>query len=210
MRLSRPKNAFKYPDADGAVFAQHEIMKPIDFRASNLPMAGYAFRGNRRKYEGEQAQFMAQLAKTSHPKMEVMAGGGAILAKTGKRVSKKEAELIATTAERPEVAAIAEAGPSNAASAVAAAVAEDDAEMEAEEEHPEVTLETPPVEAANMTESDHLRRPLEKDTRKAERNRPRANATKKKAKVLSKPDAAAASSSKAAPKKKQSPKGKAK
>merc|ERR1719222_895490 len=93
VRLSRPKNAFKYPDAEGAVFAQHEIMKPIDFRASNLPMAGYAFRGNRRKYEGEQAQFMAQLAKTSHPEMEVLAGGGAVLATTGRKVSVKEAEL---------------------------------------------------------------------------------------------------------------------
>merc|ERR1719491_1061328 len=116
-KLLKPKNAFKYPDAEGAVFAQHEIMKPIDFRSSNLPMAGFAFRGNRRKYEGEQAEFMSNLAKSSHPKMEVMAGGGAILAKTGQKVSKHEAELLATAAVRPEVAAVAEAGPARASCA---------------------------------------------------------------------------------------------
>merc|ERR1712070_412706 len=97
VRLLRPKNAFKYPEAEGAVFAQHEIMKPIDFRASHLPMAGYTYRGNRRKYEGEQAEYMSSLSK-QHPKMEVMAGGGAILAKTGQKVSMREAEVMATVA----------------------------------------------------------------------------------------------------------------
>merc|ERR1719207_143252 len=90
VRLTSPKNAFKYPDAEGAVFAQHEIMKPIDYRSSHLPMAGYTYRGNRRKYTGEQAEYMANLAKNSHPKMEVMAGGGVILAKTGQRISVRE------------------------------------------------------------------------------------------------------------------------
>merc|ERR1719476_144940 len=104
--LSRPKNAFKYPTSDASVFPQHEIMKPIDFRAQNLPMAGYVFRGNRRKYVGEQAEFMEQLKKTSHPKMEVLAGGGAILARDGRRVSMHEAEILATAAAgRPEAAA---------------------------------------------------------------------------------------------------------
>merc|ERR1712224_687461 len=95
------------------------------------------------------------LAKNSHPKMEVMAGGGAILAKTGKRVSMREAELIATGAERPEVAAMAEAGPSNASSAVAAAMAEE-ADMQvadSDEDSPEIT-----------GEADHTRRPVVKDT----------------------------------------------
>jgi len=180
VKLARPKNAFKYPDAEGAVFAQHELMKPIDFRAQNLPMAGYAFRGNRRKYQGEQAEFMTNLAKSSHPEMEVLAGGGAVLAKTGKKVSKYEAAIIATSADRPEVAALAESGPSKAACAVAAAVAQDDAESEEADQ----TL----VEPEDMTEADHLRRPLVKDTRKAQRNRPRSNAVKKKTKVLSRPD----------------------
>lgn len=70
--VDRPKNAFKYPDSDDAVFPQHEVhvlcqnrarsgvallqvMKPVDFRAQNLPMAGTVFRGNRRKYSNEEA-----------------------------------------------------------------------------------------------------------------------------------------------------------
>lgn len=125
--LSRPKNAFKYPEADDAVFPQHEVMKPIDFRASRLPIAGFAFRGNRRKYTPEEAEYIKQIAKTAHPKMEVLAGGGAILAKTGERVSKQEAELMATRINRPHAAALLEAGPPSAASAIASAAAEDNA-----------------------------------------------------------------------------------
>merc|ERR1719356_1959852 len=113
VRLATPKNAFKYPDAEGACFPQHEVWKPIDFRAQNLPMAGYVFRGNRRKYNTEETEYMTNLAK-SHPKMEGLGGGGAILAKTGQKISKKEAELLATRAVRPEVAAIAESSPANA------------------------------------------------------------------------------------------------
>merc|ERR1712129_340256 len=181
VRLTSPKNAFKYPDAEGAVFAQHEIMKPIDFRSSHLPMAGYAYRGNRRKYVGEQAEYMENLAKSSHPKMEVMAGGGAILAKTGQRISAIEAQLIATRAVNPEIAAVYEAGASRASSAVAAAVAEDEAEAM---EVPEPGNEELPGRA----DADHTRRPLVKDTTRANRlattgNRPRANATKKKTKA---------------------------
>lgn len=177
VRLTSPKNAFKYPDAEGAVFAQHKIYKPIDFRSSHLPMAGFAYRGNRRKYEGEQAEYMKNLAKNSHPKMEVTAGGGAILAKTGQRISMKEAELIATRAVRPEIAAIAEAGPPSASSAVAAAVAEDSAATAMDVAVPDSDEELP-----GRAEADHLRRPIVKDTTRATRNRPRANAVTNKLK----------------------------
>jgi len=179
--LLQPKNAFKYPNAEGAVFSQHEMWKPLDFRASHLPMAGYAYRGNRRKYTGEQAEYMENLKKSSHPKMQVMAGGGAVLAKTGQRISKREAAILATAAVRPEVAAIAEAGPSNASSAVAAAMAEDSASQPVPGESDDEDLdETKP----GVTGSDHLRRPVVKDTTKKARqvtgNKPRANQTKKK------------------------------
>merc|ERR1711865_1002168 len=86
-------------------------------------MAGYTYRGNRRKYEGEQADYMEKLSK-AHPKVEVMAGGGAIVAKTGQRVSLFEADIIATRAERPEAAAQAAAQalePARVSSAEAAA-----------------------------------------------------------------------------------------
>lgn len=189
--LLRPKNAFKYPDAEGAVFAQHEIMKPIDFRASHLPMAGYTFRGNRRKYEGDQADYMKNLAKKSHPKMEVMAGGGAILAKTGQKISKKQAEILATAAIRPEVAAIAEAGPSNASSAVAAAVAEDSSSPAANLPVAD-SDDSSDDDDMGKDEADHLRRPVVKDTTRGQRgNRPRAQTTKKKTKVAPKSKAAA-------------------
>jgi len=181
VRLSTPKNAFKYPDAEGAVFPQHEVMKPIDFRAQHLPMAGYVFRGNRRKYDKEETEYMSNLAKT-HPKMEVLGGGGAILAKTGQKVSKKEAELVATRALRPEVAAIAESSPASASNAVAAAIAEKsdqstnasigDMKMDCDDRGDD----------AKKVDADNSRRPLSKDTTKTQRQRPRANAVKKKAK----------------------------
>jgi len=71
----KPKNAFLHPGVDGSEFPQHAVVKPIDFRAQNLPMAGYAFRGNRRKYDAEQAAYMDNLKK-KHPHMEILAGGG--------------------------------------------------------------------------------------------------------------------------------------
>jgi hypothetical protein len=177
VRLLKPKNAFKYPETEGACFPQHEIMKPIDFRASNMPMAGYTFRGNRRKYDGEQAEYMKNLALTSHPKMEVLAGGGAILAKTGKRVSRKESELIATAAVRPEVAAIEMAGPADASSAVAAALAEEDAEQMSADSVPVAESD------ANKVDADNSRRPLVKDTSRTQRQRARPNSVKKKTKA---------------------------
>mmetsp|Transcript_109164 Transcript_109164/g.319525 ORF Transcript_109164/g.319525 Transcript_109164/m.319525 type:complete len:336 (-) Transcript_109164:126-1133(-) len=206
--FTKPKNAFKYPSDATSVFPQHEIMKPIDFRSSHMPVAGYAFRGNRRKYDGEQADYMANLAKTSHPEMEVLAGGGAVLSQSGKRVSMREAEILATSATNPEAAAAAVATPASAASAVAAATeagagAGGDVEMApasreasaavaaadaaagpaaapAEEEEDEKEEEEPENEA------DHSRVPVLKDTRRAKRtadHRPRSNAVKKKTKV---------------------------
>lgn len=117
--LKKPKNAFKYPEAEGACFPQHELVKPIDYRAEKLPIAQYAFRGNRRKYSPEEQEYMKNLQKTCHPKMEVLAGGGTILAKTGKRVSLQEAAL------EQEANAAAMAIPASSAAAVAAAIAED-------------------------------------------------------------------------------------
>eukprot|EP00933_Yihiella_yeosuensis_P000226 TRINITY_DN10036_c0_g1_i1.p1 TRINITY_DN10036_c0_g1~~TRINITY_DN10036_c0_g1_i1.p1 ORF type:complete len:274 (-),score=76.43 TRINITY_DN10036_c0_g1_i1:145-966(-) len=174
--LSTPKNAFKYPDAEDAVFPQHEVIKPIDFRAQNLPMAGTVFRGNRRKYNDEEMQ-MLETMKKSHPKMQVMAGGGAILAKTGKRVSLKEAALIATKVNKPEVAKVAEEELESAAvssTAPADPVADDESMSDVEggaDDGPE------PVDGA-----DTSRRPVLKDARRAQRaaqHRTRPNSVKK-------------------------------
>jgi len=186
VRLNSPKNAFKYPEDEAAVFSQHEIFKPIDFRSSHLPMAGYVYRGNRKmsKYKGEQADYMEKLKKTNHPKEEVMAGGGCILAKTGEKITKRHAEILATAQVRPEVAAVAMAGPASASSAVAAAVAEDDEADAAEDGNDDVIVNEIDEDAPDTTKSDHLRRPIVKDNKSAaQKNRPRSNAVKKKTKV---------------------------
>lgn len=121
-------------------------------------------------------EYMDALAKNSHPKIEVMAGGGAILAKTGERVSKYEAELIATRAERPEVAAMAEAGPSRASSAVAEAVAAD-AKDAMDAPVPDSDEELP-----GRADADNARRPIVKaTTKRAPKARP--NSVKKKSKA---------------------------
>lgn len=199
VRLNSPKNAFKYPNAEGAVFAQHTIVKPIDFRSSHLPMAGYTFRGGRRKYEGEQADYMDNLAKTSHPKMAVLGGGGAILAKTGERISKYQAEVLATAAERPEVAAMAESGQARASDAVAEAMAEEGPSDAAPADMP---VPDSDEERPGRADSDHLRLPIVKNTTRATRDRPRSNAVKKKTKVAA-PKSAATSASPGKQKKKQ-------
>merc|ERR1711865_308216 len=143
---------------------------------------GMVYRGNRkmRKYEGEQKEYIDKMKKENHPKEEVMAGGGCVLAKTGKVISKLEASIIATAADRPEVAAMAIAGVASAASAVAAAVAADAAEVE-----DDAASDSGEDEAAHpgRADSDHLRVPIKKDTTKAGRNRPRSNNVKKKTKV---------------------------
>merc|ERR1719401_1314007 len=189
--FSKPRNAFKYPQAKDSVFPQHEIMKPIDFRSENLPMAGYAFRGNRRKYEGDQKEYMHAVAK-NHPKMEVMAGGGAVLATTGQKVSKQEAELIATSHRNPAAAAAASAPPS-ASSAVAAALDEDEpqadeGDMDMEETGASSSAAGASVEPAvePVNAADHSRPPVLKDDRRAKRtaaHRPRAKQVGKKGKA---------------------------
>lgn len=183
--LAKPKNAFKYPDEKGACFPQHTIMKPIDYRAENLPMAGFVFRGNRRKYSKEEQEQLNNIIKHQHPKMEVLAGGGAVLASTGQRISKAEADLLATAAERPEDAAIAMAGPANSSSAVAAAVAQNEA---AAASAPASAVKAGDVDMDEEPENqaDTSRRPVFKDDRRAKRaaeHRPRSNAVKKKGKA---------------------------
>jgi len=200
--LSRPKNAFKYPEADAAVFPQHEVVKPIDFRAQSMPMAGYAYRGNRRKYDAEQAAMLEQLARTSHPKIEVIAGGGAILARDGRRVTMLEAEIMATAVLRPEAAALAASAPSTGsaveaavaaeASAAVAQAASGDVEMAQAEVAPAAAGEEAATAAdaeeppAPTNAADHSRPPVLKDARRAKRaaeHRPRPNSVKKKTKV---------------------------
>eukprot|EP00420_Gonyaulax_spinifera_P036777 CAMPEP_0197884476 /NCGR_PEP_ID=MMETSP1439-20131203/10910_1 /TAXON_ID=66791 /ORGANISM="Gonyaulax spinifera, Strain CCMP409" /LENGTH=290 /DNA_ID=CAMNT_0043504209 /DNA_START=112 /DNA_END=984 /DNA_ORIENTATION=+ len=182
-----PKNAFKFPEADAACFPQHEVMKPVDFRATHMPMAGYCFRGNRRKYDGEQAQYMENLSKTSHPEMEVLAGGGAICAKTGQRMTKKEAEIRATAAVNPD-AVRNWAGPASSGDAVEAALAASaaqagDAEMADGSAAGTKEGDAQQVEPENK--ADHTRLPVVKDARRAKRtaeHRPRPNSVKKKGK----------------------------
>lgn len=69
----KPKNAFLYPKDPEAKIPQVCVQKPVDFRSSHLPMAGYAFRGNRRKYTEEEREALLVKSKT-HPKMERLAG----------------------------------------------------------------------------------------------------------------------------------------
>lgn len=160
----RPKNGFKYPDSEDAVFPQHEVMKPVDFRAQNLPMAGTVFRGNRRKYSEEEKVMLNKIIKENHPKMEILAGGGAVLARTGQKVSVEEAEVIATKVLRPETV-IEHLRP-----------AEKDSEMKEAEE----VAESEAIEPEDR--ADVSRRPVVKDTRRAKRTavgRPRPNSVKK-------------------------------
>mmetsp|Transcript_25096 Transcript_25096/g.30561 ORF Transcript_25096/g.30561 Transcript_25096/m.30561 type:complete len:231 (+) Transcript_25096:53-745(+) len=163
----RPKNAFKYPDSEDAVFPQHEIMKPVDFRAQNLPMAGTVFRGNRRKYTEDEKSMLNKIIKENHPKMEVLAGGGAILAKTGQKVSVEEAELIATKVNRPETVIEPRPVPDTEM---------DDADADGQSAEVEPTA-IEPEDAADVS-----RRPVVKDTRRAKRKaegRQRPNSVKK-------------------------------
>lgn len=196
--LSQPKNAFLEPDAPGAVFPQRKITKPIDFRSSHLPMAGFCFKGNRRKYSPEEQEQMNEVIKTHHPKMEVLAGGGAILASTGKRVSETDAALLATAAENPDMAARAAAAlaPSASSTDVAAAAT---AAAQASAAQAKATAEAD-MDMDPENEVDHTRRPILKDELRAKRtaeHRPRPNSVKKnknvtKTKSVPKPAAPAA------------------
>jgi len=64
-----------YPDAKDAEIPQWSVERPIDFRCENLPMAGYAFRGNRRKYT-EDEQVDRTIRSEIHPEREILAGKG--------------------------------------------------------------------------------------------------------------------------------------
>ncbi|CAJ1444106.1 unnamed protein product [Effrenium voratum] len=161
--LSRPRNAFKYPESEDAVFPQHEVMKPVDFRAQNLPMAGTVFRGNRRKYNEEEKAMLNKIIKESHPKMEVLAGGGAVLA-SGQKVSVEEAELIATKVNRPGAVIEPRREPSPQP-------------QDMEDASPAEAAEAPEPEGA----ADTSRRPVVKDLRRIKRTaekRPRPNSVK--------------------------------
>mmetsp|Transcript_74270 Transcript_74270/g.194792 ORF Transcript_74270/g.194792 Transcript_74270/m.194792 type:complete len:302 (-) Transcript_74270:82-987(-) len=201
IKLGKPKNGFKYPEADDAFFPQHEVIKPIDFRAQAMPMVGYAFRGNRRKYDEEQQKMMDDLAKNSHPEMETMAGGGAVHAKTGKKVTRKEAELLATSIQKPEMSALAQQEAEEAAARAAAKAlfiegkrqgssakaADGDMEME------DAPVPEPTPEGA----ADHSRRPVVKDQLKQKRKtegraRPNSASTNKAGKRMTNEDVQAA------------------
>jgi len=141
-------------------------------------MAAFAFRGNRRKYAPEEQEMMKNIAENSHPKMEVMAGGGAILAQNGQRISLTEAERFATQVSQAEAggnAAVrptvttpsAPSVPPAASSAISPEVSMG-GEVQEEEEEPDNAADT-------------SRRPVVKDTRRAKRTadaRPRAGARK--------------------------------
>merc|ERR1712025_155978 len=88
-----------------------------------------------------------------------------------------EAEIVATGADRPEVAALAESGQARASCAVAAAIAEEASSRDSSDDE-------------GKAEADHFRRPIVKDTTRAHRNRPRANAVKKKKFKVSMPKSA--------------------
>lgn len=171
INMVRPKSAFKYPNAPDAHFAQHEVMKPIDFRAESMPMVGYVFRGNRRKYFGEEAEYIKNKAKTSHPSMEIMAGGGSVMS-DGRRVTSREAQIIAGNINAPDGAA-----------AVAAAVEADQAAASTHMDTARIQNEAVPEVQPSAGQADHTRRPILKDSRRQERaaeHRPRANTARRK------------------------------
>jgi len=184
--LLRPKNAFLYPQSTDAVFPQHEIWKPIDYRSENLPMAGYTFRGNRRKFDEHQRAYMEKLAK-NHPKMEVIAGGGAVMATTGQKVSKLQAQIIATSVRAPECAA-ALAEQASAQAAVEAAVEQDAAVAATQmEQMREAVPEAAMVEKVPVPEPtnavDTSRRPIMVDAGRMKRLQDNRTRSKKLSKM---------------------------
>merc|ERR1712112_498280 len=73
--VTKPKNWFLYPDASDAVVPGVSVKTPIDFRCEHMPMAGYAFRGNRRKYN-EQETIERTAQSKEHPEIRIIAGRG--------------------------------------------------------------------------------------------------------------------------------------
>lgn len=53
------------------------VKKPVDFRATHNLTAGYAFRGNRRKYDESEMENHNKLILHGHPEQEIIAGKGA-------------------------------------------------------------------------------------------------------------------------------------
>jgi len=72
--FKKAKNMFLYPNDPESEIPQMCVTTPVDFRAEKMPMAGYAFRGNRRKYVGDQLDAQQKKLKEAHPKMKVLAG----------------------------------------------------------------------------------------------------------------------------------------
>merc|ERR1712216_647328 len=70
------KNAFLYPNDKESEIPQITIKKPLDFRAEFNEAAGYAFRGNRRKYDEDELENHHSIERNSHPKHEIIAGKG--------------------------------------------------------------------------------------------------------------------------------------
>lgn len=87
------KNMFLHPDDPDAEIPQYCLKKPIDFRCEHLPMAGYAFRGNRRKYVGEEAAIREEKRK-NHPAIEIIAGKGFVPKMEGVELEAAEASTI--------------------------------------------------------------------------------------------------------------------
>merc|ERR1712137_86563 len=175
----KAKNAFRFPHAEGAVFPQETYWRPIDFRSENLPMSGYAYRGNRRKYSAEEKKRLDVIINNEHPKMEILGGGGAILAKTGERVPMEQAELIATAAERPDNM------PALEAALRRYAVGAQDAPKKNMDVNMDVEVSgdiAKPADDTPVNAVDTTRRPVLKDTHKEKRKaeqRSRAKAKKK-------------------------------
>eukprot|EP00921_Rhytidocystis_pertsovi_P017917 GHVQ01028140.1.p1 GENE.GHVQ01028140.1~~GHVQ01028140.1.p1 ORF type:complete len:119 (-),score=10.94 GHVQ01028140.1:222-578(-) len=58
-------NAFLNPDDPEAVFPQHGVVRPMDFRAENLPLSGFVGSGSRRKFtEDEKVQIKEKYGHT--------------------------------------------------------------------------------------------------------------------------------------------------
>jgi len=93
----KTKNMFLHPNDPDAEIPQYSLKKPVDFRCEHLPMAGYAFRGNRRKYQGEEATIRDEKRK-NHPSIEIIAGKGFV----PKMEGVEQESTHDTTAESPD------------------------------------------------------------------------------------------------------------
>merc|ERR1719502_1649971 len=131
-------------------------------------MSGFASVGNRRKYSPEEKKYLDSLARNEHPKMEILGGGGAILAKTGERVSIEHAELIATAAERPDNLTALEAALRKYAVGIREAGkplvdVDMDAEVNGAVAKPADNTTVNPADNTTVNAVDHTRRPVLKD-----------------------------------------------